>query len=119
MFRLALKTIMTEAELDGRASVRVNAGDLHIRVGGYPGTNHAMPTCCDVMREAMMSGDRIIDQPPKGRGKEAHDRVRTPSPGYGDPTTVIPPTDVHNAEQSHQRSDHRPHAQFRCRGRRP
>ena len=31
----------------GLASLAVNAGEMH-RALGYPGTNHAMPSCCDV-----------------------------------------------------------------------
>ena len=46
----------------------VEAGDLHRRVGGYPGKNHRMPVCCGVMKQNMKSGDRIIEEPPSGQG---------------------------------------------------
>lgn len=48
----------------------VNAGELHRRVGGYPGSNHRMPVSCEVMRSAMGSdaGDIVLSQPPKGDG---------------------------------------------------
>jgi len=48
--------------------VVVNAGDLHRRAGGYPGANHRMPVCCEVMRRLMESGDEIRQEPPRGNG---------------------------------------------------
>jgi hypothetical protein len=58
--------------------VDVTSGDLHRRVGGYPGPNHAMPNCCSVMRQAMQSGDVIVAEPPKGNGATLTIRYRLP-----------------------------------------
>lgn len=69
-FERELHNIFTSAQREGRSYVDVRSGDLHRRVGGYPGPNHRMPTCCDVMRKNMdpTLGDRILEQPPKGNG---------------------------------------------------
>jgi hypothetical protein len=56
------------ATRDGRASIIIEAGGLHERVGGYSGSNHRMPVCCSVMEQEMVAGDRIISSPPKGKG---------------------------------------------------
>lgn len=64
-FRLALEDIFITA---GGDYVDVNAGDLHRAVGGYPGKNHRMPTCCEVMYGYMKPGDEKLLSPPKGMG---------------------------------------------------
>jgi len=64
-FRKVLQRVFAEAK---GSFVDVTSGDLHRLVGGYPGRSHKMPVCCDVMRKAMQSGDRILASPPKGRG---------------------------------------------------
>jgi 5-methylcytosine-specific restriction protein A len=48
----------------------MSAGDLHRRVGDYPGNDHRMPVCCGVMRDAMDEdvGDAIVSSPPSGDG---------------------------------------------------
>ena len=66
-FRNALDGMFAAAIEEGRAFVDVKAGDLHRVVGGYPGA-HRMPNCCQVMRSAMMDGDAILSEPPKGAG---------------------------------------------------
>jgi len=58
--------------------VDVTSGDLHRRVGEYPGPNHRMPICCSVMRQAMQGGDVILDEPPKGNGATLTIRYRLP-----------------------------------------
>jgi 5-methylcytosine-specific restriction protein A len=67
-FAAALKTEFITGSALGHSSVRVRAGDLHTKVGGYPGPDNRMPTCCSVMRDAMGHQDRIIDAPPSGKG---------------------------------------------------
>lgn len=69
-FNNALHRIMLEAMRQGRASVEVSAGYLHRRVGDYPGTNHRMSVCCQVMRAAFSpaAGDVIVGEPPSGQG---------------------------------------------------
>ena len=47
----------------------MRSGDLHKRVGGYPGSNHRMPVCCEVMYAEMIDGvDEILHAPPKRKG---------------------------------------------------
>jgi len=69
-FRETLYRIFYEAFKQGQTAIEVNAGDLHARVGGYPGTNHRMPSCCSVMRAAMdpSAGDRVLSEPRRGQG---------------------------------------------------
>lgn len=51
-FKTELYRIMNEALFEGKSSAEINAGDLHRRVGGYPGPNHRMPVCSVVMLAA-------------------------------------------------------------------
>lgn len=69
-FKLELHRMMLEAVKDGRRSVDINAGELHRRVGDYPGQNHRMPNCCQVMRQNLIPeyGDAILEEPPSGQG---------------------------------------------------
>ena len=67
-FRSALRRHLAEAEARGAKLVDINSGKLHREVGGYPGTSHRMPVCCEVMRSEMTIGDRIIAAPRKGNG---------------------------------------------------
>jgi 5-methylcytosine-specific restriction protein A len=68
IFRKALHEIFDSEGKAGAATVVVNSGNLHRLVGGYPGPNHRMPICCDVMRQEMRDGDRVIAEPPRGNG---------------------------------------------------
>lgn len=67
-FAFELGRIIGHAEEKGSAHIDVNSGDLHRRVGGYPGHDHRMPVCCDVMRSYMDSRDTILSEPPKEDG---------------------------------------------------
>ena len=67
-FEESLKSLLSEARAEGESHIDVVAGLLHRMVGGYPGRDHRMPVCCDVMREAMAPGDEVISSPPKGKG---------------------------------------------------
>ena len=58
--------------------LEVNAGELHRALGGYPGPNHRMPDCCQVMKRLMTSGDRIVSTPPSGQGSSLTIRYRVP-----------------------------------------
>jgi len=42
-FQRVLNLIFNQAESKGLKFVDVTAGDLHRKVGGYPGPNHRMP----------------------------------------------------------------------------
>lgn len=57
-----------EAEKLGADSIKVNAGEVHQAVGGYPGKNHSMPTCCDAMYREQRDGDQVVSAPFKGKG---------------------------------------------------
>ena len=48
--------------------IELTSGDIHREVGDYPGTNHRMPVCCDVMYSRMNGDDKILYAPPKGKG---------------------------------------------------
>ncbi|MGE4572669.1 MAG: hypothetical protein AB7E09_08030 [Candidatus Izemoplasmatales bacterium] len=48
--------------------VELISGEIHREIGGYPGANHRMPTCCNAMRELMNSDDEILHSPKKGNG---------------------------------------------------
>jgi len=58
--------------------VDVISGGLHRRLGHYPGPDHRMPICCNVMKQCMQSGDFIISQPPKGQGASLTIRYQLP-----------------------------------------
>jgi 5-methylcytosine-specific restriction protein A len=36
------------------------SGDIHRELGGYPGKNHNMPSCCSAMRSQMINSDKIL-----------------------------------------------------------
>ena len=69
-FKMELHRMMYEAMQEGKATADINAGELHRRVGGYPGANHRMPVCCEVMRSAIAAdaGDAVLSEPPSGQG---------------------------------------------------
>jgi 5-methylcytosine-specific restriction protein A len=69
-FREELYAMMREGLRNNVGYVDINAGELHCRIGDYPGPNHRMPNCCQVMRAAMTpdAGDRILEQPDSGEG---------------------------------------------------
>lgn len=46
----------------------LNAGIIHREIGGYPGKNHRMPECCEVMYSMMKGTDIVLSAPPKGKG---------------------------------------------------
>ena len=68
VFQNQLVILIENATNLGSSFIDVTSGDLHREVGGYPGHNHRMSTCCDVMKRNMKSGDTIISQPEKGKG---------------------------------------------------
>jgi 5-methylcytosine-specific restriction protein A len=67
-FRSFLKAHLRKAERHGARSVDITSGDLHRELGGYPARDHAMPTCCNVMRQEMRGRDVVIAGPPSGLG---------------------------------------------------
>jgi hypothetical protein len=79
-FRHALGTLLSTGEELGFTAVDINAGNLHRRVGGYPGENHRMPMCCEAMRQAVTSGDVVVSEPPSGQGASLTIRYSLPRP---------------------------------------
>jgi hypothetical protein len=52
-FHRVLEAMLAEGAQQGLVSVDLTAGEVHRRVGNYPGPAHRMPICCSVMRSAM------------------------------------------------------------------
>ena len=77
-FKDELTELFMKAETLGFVSVDIKSGELHRRVGDYPGHDHRMPVCCGVMREAMNPGDQEVEAPRKGQGASLVIRYRLP-----------------------------------------
>ena len=69
-FRKELQRLFAAATEHGFAAIELTSGSLHRRVGGYPGADHRMPVCCDVMKRAMGPEDNIVEQPSSGGGSD-------------------------------------------------
>lgn len=67
-FEKELTKILNEAKELRKEYIDITSKELHTKVGGYPGKNHVMPTCCNVMRRMMKKNDFIKNQPLKGNG---------------------------------------------------
>ena len=68
-FESALKKRLSDARDEGEAAVTITSGELHRIVGGYPGHNHRMALCCDVMRTVLDEvGGEELEKPNKGNG---------------------------------------------------
>ena len=48
--------------------INIVSGDIHRELGGYPGKNHSIPSCCQAMRNLMIDGDIVLYSPRKGNG---------------------------------------------------
>jgi len=77
-FQKELNKIFQGAQQQGKPYVDVKSGELHRRVGGYPGHNHRMPVCCEVMRRNMKPQDQILQEPPSGQGATLVIRYKLP-----------------------------------------
>jgi len=67
-FEKELSNMLYEANQQGLSYIDVSSRDLHIRVGNYPGPDHRMPVCCDIMRKKMGPDDIVLKEPPSGQG---------------------------------------------------
>lgn len=67
-FRVALNSVLLDALKQGKPYLELTSGELHRTVGGYPGKDHRMPICCDVMRKTMRPSDEVLYEPPKKKG---------------------------------------------------
>lgn len=59
-FRQGLLAQMDRATLHGRIDVLINSAELYRSLGGYPGSTHGMPFCCDAMEAEMKLGDILL-----------------------------------------------------------
>lgn len=50
-FQKVVDQVFNKAKEDGLKYVDILSGDLHRMVGGYPGPDHRMPTCINVMKQ--------------------------------------------------------------------
>jgi hypothetical protein len=67
-FRQGLQAQMDLASHGGLIDVLINSGELYRSLGGYPGSMHGMPNCCDAMEEEMKSGDVMLLERSNGSG---------------------------------------------------
>jgi hypothetical protein len=67
-FRQGLLAQMHRAAHGGLIDVLINSGELYRSLGGYPGSKHGMPFCCDAMQAEMKSGDIMILDRSSGAG---------------------------------------------------
>ena len=77
-FRIMLELMLQQAAEAGALFLDINSGELHRRVGGYPGPEHRMPICCQVMRMLQRDDDTILSQPPKANGASLTIRYNVP-----------------------------------------
>lgn len=77
-FRAELRGQLSRAERRGATHIEINSGELHRAVGGYPGTRHRMPMCCEAMYQEHKDGDEVVSRPPKGKGASLTIRYRLP-----------------------------------------
>jgi tetratricopeptide (TPR) repeat protein len=98
-FQTYLGALLKRAENDRKSFFIIESGDLHRQVGGYPGPNHRMPICCEVMYGMMQQGDQILYAPPKGRGASLKIQYQLPRTGTG---TIIRPRTISMDRHPHQ-----------------
>jgi hypothetical protein len=51
---------------------------LYQSLGGYPGSMHGMPQCCDAMQDEMQPGDTLVIE--RASGVDITVRYRLPRP---------------------------------------
>jgi hypothetical protein len=64
-FRLAQ---MCRATAHGSVDILMTSGELYRSLGGYPGSSHGMPFCCDAMQDEMRPGDILLVERRDGVG---------------------------------------------------
>ena len=67
-FRQGLQAQMARAAEGGRIDVLINSGELYRSLGGYLGSDHGMPSCCDAMQAEMKLGDTLLLERSNGAG---------------------------------------------------
>ena len=59
-FRQELLAQLSRASNHGAVNILVNSVELYQSLGGYPGSKHGMPQCCDAMQDEMKAGDLLL-----------------------------------------------------------
>jgi 5-methylcytosine-specific restriction protein A len=77
-FRTQIRGLMGEAQAASASFVDINSGQVHRAVGDYPGPDHRMPICCQVMKADVRAGDEVLSSPPKGQGASLTIRYKLP-----------------------------------------
>ena len=77
-FQSELRSLLREAESRSLPHLEINSGQLHRKLGGYPGTKAQMPSCCLAMYHEQKAGDEVISRPPKGKGASLTIRYQLP-----------------------------------------
>jgi len=67
-FAHELRAQLKKAAAQGATKVVVTSEELYRLLGGYPGSTHGMPACCDAMRAEMKPGDNLLVEQPNGGG---------------------------------------------------
>jgi hypothetical protein len=67
-FRQELSAQLGRAAAQNFADILITSGDLYRSLGGYPGSDHGMPTCCDAMEAEITPGDIILVEKSTGAG---------------------------------------------------
>jgi hypothetical protein len=96
-FRAELWSQFREADARNLPQIEINSGQLHKKVGGYPGPKARMPSCCQAMYHEQRACDEVICQPPSGKGATLTIRYRLPrsAPTISkDPRPQKPPVNV-------------------------
>lgn len=77
-FRSEIRTQLRDAELSGIAFLEINSGQIHRKLGGYPGVNHQMRPCCEAMYDEKGAADTILSAPKRGHGASVTIRYALP-----------------------------------------
>jgi hypothetical protein len=67
-FRQELLAQLGRGANRGAIDMLINAGELYRSLGGYPGSTHGMPSCCDAMQAEMKPGDILLVERASGAG---------------------------------------------------
>jgi hypothetical protein len=78
-FAQELRAQMSRAAKAGSIDIVINSGQLYRSLGGYPGSMHGMPACCEAMRSEMKPGDIVLVEQASGPGMTI--RYRLPRTG--------------------------------------
>lgn len=59
---------MGRATARGAIDMLVSSGELYRSLGGYPGSTHGLPSCCNAMQAEMKAGDILLVEGGNGAG---------------------------------------------------